>query len=164
MNTPPETLASRWARADRRTIILAGVLIVISIVGLLHVFVGQWRPSPGGNPWMVPLICYLVIMPTALLMIRGALLGAGEETPDEVGGALPIIATAVWAIAFFYVVRHFGLVTGTFLSMVAAMIALSPRPRSALKFVVPLCIVLGGAFWLLFTRFAPILLRDPWLF
>lgn len=164
MNEHAHTPAGRWARADKRTIVLAVSLIAISTVGLLHVFFGEWRPSPGGNPWLVPLVCYLVIVPTALLMIHGALRGGGEHVAEETGGALPIVATAAWAIVFFYVVQHLGLVTGTFLSMLAAIVALSPRPRAALKFVLPLSLVIGGAYWLLFTRFAPILLRDPWLF
>jgi hypothetical protein len=138
-------------------------LILLATVGLVHVFLGEWRPSPGGNPWLVPLICYLVIIPTALLMAHGALRAGATEEHEQPAG-LAILATAVWAIAFFYVVTHIGLAAGPFLSMLIAMAALSPRPVATLKILVPLAAVVSGAFWVMFTQFAPILLRGQWLF
>jgi hypothetical protein len=149
---------------NRRTLLLSGGLLALALAGLLHVAFGQWRPSPGGNPWLVPMLAYLLIIPAALLMAREAWRETGAGDEEEAAGLLPVLATACWSVAFFQAVQWLGLVSGTFLLVVAAMLALSPQPWRAARIVVPVAALVAVAFWLMFTRLAPVILREPWLF
>lgn len=149
---------------DRKALLLSGLLLLLAAAGLLHVFFGTWRPSPGGNAWLVPLLCFVVIVPAAVLMARQAWRDGADTSREEGGSAVVVLATAVWAMAFFNAVQWLGLVTGTWLAMAMAMLALSPRPLQAAKSVVPLAVLTGIMFWLMFTRLAPLVLREPIFF
>jgi len=144
---------------------LAGTLLVAASVGALHVVFGDWRPGPGGKPWLGPLVAYLVIVPAALVMTRQALGRAPAPGADDApAGALAVLVTASWGVLFFVAVRTAGIAAGTFVSMLVAMLALSAKPAEAARRVVPIALAVAAAFWLTFTRFAPIVLGETWLF
>jgi len=147
---------------DRVGLALAAGLAALGLLGIAVVVLGQWRPSPGGNPWLVPLLAFLTLLPTAGLMARSALKGrVGPALPRP--DVLPIVLGALWATGFFVLVRALGLVSATLLSMLLAMWVLAPRPRPVVRILV-LTAVVALVFWLLFTRLAPLVLSTPWLF
>jgi len=148
---------------DRRELALAAALATVGLAGIAVVVFGEWRPSPGGNPWLVPLLAFLVLLPTAALMAWHAWRGGSESAAEAGVGALPVFVAAMWAVVFFYAVNYLGLIVGTFLCTVLAMLLLAPQPRLAAKVVIPLALLVAIAFWLMFTRLAPIVLRNPLL-
>lgn len=155
-----------WDGRDRPMLWLAGALVAAALAGVLHVVFGEWRPGPGGKPWVGPLVAYLVIAPAAMLVARRAHRRAppADAADEPPVGALPVLMIALWAVAFFVAVRTAGIATGTFLSMLVAMLALSARPWEAARRVVPIALAVAAAFWLTFTRLVPIVLGEIWLF
>lgn len=151
---------------ELRLLALSIALVVAAVAGVLHVVFGEWRPGPGGKPWVAPLVAYLVIAPAAVLVAKRArgLASEDDATDEPPVGALPVLVTATWAVLFFMAVRTAGIAAGTFVSMLVAMLALSARPREAARRVVPIALAVAAAFWLTFTRLVPIVLGDTWLF
>ncbi len=152
------------ARVDRNALVMAIALLGLATGGILHVFYGTWRPGPGGGPWLLPMLVYLTLIGSGIVMLVAAFQGAAVRASAERAAFLPIIVTAIWSMALFYAVRKLGLFTGSTLGVGLAMLALSPSPLKALKVVAPLALVAGIAFYLMFTRVAPILQGRPWLF
>ncbi|CAN5609935.1 hypothetical protein BH23ACI1_BH23ACI1_06130 [soil metagenome] len=153
-----------FATIDWSSAGLGCVLLGIALAGMAHLRVGEWRPAPGGGSWLVPLLAYLTIIPAAVTILHAALKSGLARQAEALPGLLPVLATALWSLVFFQGVRHLGLVSGTCGAMVTAMLLLAPRRREALRIVVPVAIAVSLAFWLLFTRVAPIIVERPVLF
>lgn len=163
-NEPQDENRLARAQIDRNALAMALALLGLAAIGILHGLYGTWRPGPGGGPWLVPMLVYFTLIGSGAVMLVAAFGGAGVRATAERAAFLPIIVTAIWSIGLFYAVRKLGLFTGSTLGVGLAMIALSPNPLKALKVVVPLAVVVGIAFYLMFTRVAPILQGRPWLF
>jgi hypothetical protein len=156
--TPPP---GKWLIAALT--LLAGAVIV-------HAIVADWRPSPGGNPWLVPVIAAGLILVCALLLGLRLPLQSTRHTTDLASRrrhmrnlSLTSLSTGLWGLGFFHAVQGLGIVSATTLFTAAGMLVLSPTPSRSLRIVLPLALALGAAFWLLFTRLAPIVLQDPLL-
>lgn len=150
--------------------------LVFSLAGLAciiigHALVADWRPSPGGNPWLVPVIASSLILACAVLLglrLRG---NTADLTDSVVAGrrrqavnmAVATLFTSGWGLGFFHAVQWLGLITATCLFTAAGMLALSPQPRRALRVILPLSLTVATVFWLMFTRLAPVMLGDPLL-
>jgi hypothetical protein len=149
---------------DHRELALATALAAVGLAGIAVVLFGEWRPSPGGNPWLVPLLAFLILLPTAALMAWHAWRGSSDSAAEAGVSAVPVLAAAAWAVIFFCAVNYLGLLVGTFLCTALAMLLLAPQPWQAAKWVLSVSLLVAIAFWLMFTWLAPIVLRDPWLF
>lgn len=150
-----------------------GLVFVLSVLACsvtVHAIFADWRPSPGGNPWLVPVIASSLILACALLLalrLRGRPAANNARTTARVQRAgdiaLATVFTGLWGLGFFHAVQELGIVAATFLFTAAGMLALSPDPRRALGTVLPLTLAVAISFWLMFTRLAPIVLSDPLL-
>ncbi len=149
--------------ADSRAFAVALSLLSLAVAGLLHARYGTWRPGPGGGPTLVPALAYLTMIPATVVMAAEAArrpAAAAAERP-----ALVALAAAVaWALVYFWLARTVGLVAATVPALVLGMTALSPAPWRSLRVIAPVCLALGGAFWLLFTQIAPVLQTRVLLF
>jgi len=144
------------ASIDPRFVAGALALIAFACLGLWHIETGRWRPGPGGGPSLVPWLAFWSMLPSA-----GVMLWAGLRRPEaartESVALLPVLGAVLWGAAYFWLVRRLGLVVSTVLMLAAGMIVLAPRPVAATRLVVPVAMLVGGAFWLMFTRVAPVL-------
>lgn len=154
--------------APGKGLVIALGLLACSVI--VHAVVTDWRPSPGGNPWLVPVIASGLILACALLLalrLRGHAAGSDDlaaarrRRGRNIAGAA--LFTGLWGLGFFHAVQELGLVSATFLFTAVGMLALSPDPRRALRVVLPLTLAVAISFWLMFTRLAPIVLSDPLL-
>jgi hypothetical protein len=149
---------------------LIGALALLACAVIVHAIVADWRPSPGGNPWLVPVIAASLILVCAILLGLRLRVHATQDGADATARrarirdiSLTSLLTGLWGLGFFHAAQALGIVTATTLFTAAAMLALSPAPRRSLRIVLPLALALGLAFWLMFTRLAPIVLQDPLL-
>lgn len=136
-------------------------LLMIAVGGLLHVRYGGWRSGPGVGAHLVPMLAYWVVLlslvPILWSHIRGHDAAQKLRLPAPL---LPLLAVAAWGAAFFMMVLHVGLFTGTAIALSAAIIALSGPGRSVPR-IIALAVLLATVFFAIFTQVAPILLRDP---
>lgn len=154
--------------APGKGLVAALSVLACSVIG--HAIVTDWRPSPGGNPWLVPVIASSLILACALLLalrLRGQTADSNDPATTRLRQAgdiaLATVFTGSWGLAFFHAVQGLGLISATFLFTAGGMLMLSPNPRMALRIVLPLALAVAISFWLMFTRLAPIVLSDPLL-
>jgi len=144
----------RW-RAGRR---LATGLAAIGAAGLLHVGLGDWRDGPGAGGWIVPLVCYVM-----LLIAAACLCYPGERDAADAGGRgrqplLPVLVASACAVAYFQAVLALGLATATFVAVIAAILLLSADRRAARLRAVAIGTLAALGFYIVFGRLAPIVL------
>jgi hypothetical protein len=149
---------------------LIAALALLAFTVIVHAILTDWRPSPGGNPWLVPVIAACLILLCALVLGLRLRLQSARHTVDLATRrrrvrdlSLTSLSTGLWGLGFFHAVQGLGIVTATTLFTAAGMLVLSPTPSRSLRIVLPLALTLGFAFWLLFTRLAPIVMQDPLL-
>ena len=143
-------------RIDPRFVAGSVVLIAFACLGLWHVEFGAWRPGPGGGPTLVPRLAFWSMLPAAAVMLWAGI-RRPQDARTEAVALWPVALAVLWGLAYFWLVRRLGLVVSTVLMLGVAMVVLAPRPRAALKIVVPVALLCGAAFWAMFTQVAPIL-------
>jgi hypothetical protein len=141
---------------DPRFVAAALVLIAFACLGLWHVETGRWRPGPGGGPALVPWLAFWSILPAALVMLWAGL-RRPEDARTEAVKLLPVAGAVIWGLVYFWMVRKLGLVVSTVLMLGVGMTVLAPRPLAAARIVVPVAVLCGAAFWVMFTQVAPVL-------
>ena len=144
------------ARVDPRFVAGAVALIAFACLGLWHVETGRWRPGPGGGPTLVPQLALWALLPSAAVMLWAGLRRPGDVRTEAVA-LLPVAGAVLWGLAYFWLVRHVGLVVSSVGMLAVGMLALAPQPLAAAKLVVPVAILCGAAFWAMFTLVAPVL-------
>jgi len=145
----------------------AGLMLALGAAGLLDIRYGNWRPGPGIGNHLVPMVAYWVLVGAAAAMLAGLVLRlrreAETEKPLQVR-ALPVLGGLIWALGFYWCVRHVGIAVSTALFMGVAMAALAPLAHRSLPRILGVAVAAGGFFWLLFTQLAPILVTRQLLF
>lgn len=143
----------------------AALLIVLAGVGLWDVRFGEWRPGPGGGNALVPTVAYWVLLAVGVAIVLDRL--RPGWAPDEESLRVPVLVVAgalLWGGAFFLAVRHIGIAVSASVLVAGAIWTLTPpaERRPGLITIIALCS--GLAFWIVFTRLAPILVASPILF
>lgn len=157
----PKSLVAHKKRPDAA---LGSGLLLISMVGLLHIWFGEWQSGPGVGAWLIPLIAYLCMALAAIVILWGPPAEISENDETEPDVRWPVIVAAAWAILLFLTVLNIGLMVGTFAAVLLATWCLTPRDQQAwlpLLFSTTLAAV---GFWFIFGILAPIIVEQTLLF
>lgn len=141
---------------DPRFVAAALALVAFACLGLWHVETGRWRSGPGGGPALVPSLAFWSILPAALVMLWAGL-RRPQDARTEAVKLLPVAGAVIWGLVYFWMVRKLGLVVSTVLMLGVGMTVLAPRPLATAKIVVPIVVLCGAVFWVMFTQVAPVL-------
>lgn len=169
MSAPQPARTEAGAALAGKKLIITLICLALAVIG--HALIVDWRPSPGGKPWLLPIIASVIVLGCALLLAlnrrrKGSASGVDQAVAPAAGArdiALTTLLTALWGLGFFHAVQALGLLSASVLFTAIGMLALSPEPRRALRVILPLAIVVAGSFWLMFTQLAPIMISDPLL-
>jgi hypothetical protein len=150
----PKSLVAHRKRPDAA---LGLGLLLISMVGLLHIWFGRWQSGPGVGSWLIPLIAYLCMALAAIVILWPSLAGISENAETEPDVRCPVVVAAAWAILLFLTVLNIGLMVGTFAAVLLATWCLTPRDEQAWLPILFTSSLAAVGFWFIFGFLAPII-------
>jgi hypothetical protein len=150
----PKSLVAHRKRPDAA---LGLGLLLISMVGLLHIWFGKWQSGPGVGSWLIPLIAYLCMALAAIVILWSPLAEISENDETEADVRWPVVVAAAWAILFFLTVLNIGLMVGTFAAVLLATWCLTPRDQQAWLPILFTSSLAAVGFWFIFGFLARII-------
>ena len=150
----PKSLVAHRKRPDAA---LGLGLLLISMVGLLHIWFGRWQSGPGVGSWLIPLIAYLCMALAAIVILWSPLAEISENDETEADVRWPVVVAAAWAILFFLTVLNIGLMVGTFAAVLLATWCLTPRDQQAWLPILFTSSLAAVGFWFIFGFLARII-------
>ena len=150
----PKSLVAHRKRPDAA---LGLGLLLISMVGLLHIWFGRWQSGPGVGSWLIPLIAYLCMALAAIVILWSPLAEISENDETEPDVRCPVVVAAAWAILLFLTVLNIGLMVGTFAAVLLATWCLTPRDQQAWLPILFTSSLAAVGFWFIFGFLARII-------
>ena len=150
----PKSLVAHRKRPDAA---LGLGLLLISMVGLLHIWFGKWQSGPGVGSWLIPLIAYLCMALAAIVILWSPLAEISENDETEPDVRCPVVVAAAWAILLFLTVLNIGLMVGTFAAVLLATWCLTPRDQQAWLPILFTSSLAAVGFWFIFGFLARII-------
>jgi hypothetical protein len=132
-------------------------LLLVSMVGLLHIWFGAWQSGPGVGAWLIPLIAYLCMALAAIAILWSPPAEISENDEIEPDVRCAVVVAAAWAILLFLTVLNIGLMVGTFAAVLLATWCLTRRDQQAWLPILFSSSLAAVGFWFIFGFLAPII-------
>ena len=154
---------SKLKVTNMRNIYLSCFVILLSVAGILHTYVGGgWSASSGEAAKMYPRVVYVLLILTAAYLLIAELIGKVEFEPAAITVVrlwqVPLLL--VLTIGFFELVLYVGLGVSLLAFLLITISLFDEDPRKHLVPNLIVSVVATVALFLVFTMVLPIVTRS----
>ena len=157
---------SKLKVTNMRNIYLSCGIIILSLSGILHTYIGGgWSKSTGEAAKMYPRMVYGILIVVSLYLLIVELLGKVSFEPPALSVVRWWQVPAILAVtvAFFEFVLYVGVAVGILIYLYGMIWMFDEDPKKHWKINLVVAVIATVALWLVFSRVLPIMTRSQFL-